>query len=504
MVGLDWIYFTFFTVAVGVLPILAFYYGQHHGRMIMKTKKIPTVEAKAVKEATQAENDAEKLKANDHVRKNGAEGRVENSRVITNSIPGTTLNGNERSLFAPVGLTKERQEDLSFYKAIIGKKATSKSLEALFKKKGFSQEANFIADLGKLRYDYAIQTRQILKLYFSEDSKKKLQNSRYDMICPRAVECAKLNGNLNSTIKKFSPKTVFDPVEQDTILMIGDSLFPNYKLEIEKFVLSMNYVIKHNTLEKLQRLLYAELWELDPELVASFHSKPVHATQYFKSGVLGYTMKKLKGIHSIKHHIFSIERMEEKTGQLGTFILKTQAEPIVLQDAHVLKSDKEPDQFIVKGKSYNNRKNVLQYTFIADGPSERDEWVHCLTRFRRCRENAQLNMAYIINFILAYVRAVENKDWQGVEIVAEEVARHVIESSGGQMRMAVPICMRAALFKAAGSEHWNDEAFKTCCSWFQLMVSTAIDDLRELARKELAGDVGSSPKTPKKNSCNVM
>mmetsp|Transcript_20755 Transcript_20755/g.33435 ORF Transcript_20755/g.33435 Transcript_20755/m.33435 type:complete len:224 (+) Transcript_20755:372-1043(+) len=174
-------------------------------------------------------------------------------------------------------LTKERNEDLQFYKAVLGKRATSKSLAGLLKKKGFYREADFITSLCKLRFDFAITTRQMLRTYFLSDSKLKLEDSRYDIICKKSIECDKLTGPMGLTMRKLAPKTIFDPVEKGTLMIVGDALFPNYREHIDKLSKSVKYILSKTSLEELRTKLYAELWELDPDLIASFHTHPAYA-----------------------------------------------------------------------------------------------------------------------------------------------------------------------------------------------------------------------------------
>eukprot|EP00465_Bigelowiella_longifila_P010953 CAMPEP_0185252966 /NCGR_PEP_ID=MMETSP1359-20130426/1898_1 /TAXON_ID=552665 /ORGANISM="Bigelowiella longifila, Strain CCMP242" /LENGTH=431 /DNA_ID=CAMNT_0027835261 /DNA_START=378 /DNA_END=1673 /DNA_ORIENTATION=+ len=409
-----------------------------------------------------------------------------------------------------VELTNERNEDLRFYKAVIGKRATSKFLAGLLKKKGFYREADFITSLCKLRFDFAITTRKMLRTYFSSDSKLKLEDSRYDIICKQSIECDKLTGPMGLTMKKLSPKTIFDPVEKETLMIVGDALFPNYREHIDKLSESVNYILSKTSLEKLRAKLYAELLELDPDLVASFHTHPAYAERYLMSGKLGYFKRDFKHSRTLKYHRFSIElKLDSKYGEedkaLAPFVLNTHTDQILLADAHVLKHNKHPDHFIVKGKAYSNHRHVHQYTLVANNAEERDKWVESLSRFRKSRENASMNTALVINFMLSFVRALENRDWNGMEEVAEKLAHHVKEDIGS-MRPAVPMCLRSSLYKAAGNEMWNDDAFKQCCSWFQLMTVAAVEDLKvyhehfDIKKEEEA----ASQTQKKKAGCMMM
>jgi len=266
------------------------------------------------------------------------------------------------------------------------------------------------------------KTRQMLRTYFLSDSKLKLEDSRYDIICKKSIECDKLTGPMGLTMRKLAPKTVFDPVEKGTLMIVGDALFPNYREHIDKLSKSVKYILSKTSLEELRTKLYAELWELDPDLIASFHTHPAYAQRYLMSGELGYFKRDFKHSSTLKYHQFSIElKLDSKHGEedkaFAPFVLNTHAEPILLADAHVLRHDKHDDQFIVKGKSYSNRRHVHQYTLVADNAEERDRWVESLSRFHKSRENAIRNTALVINFMLSYVRTLENRDWEAMEVL---------------------------------------------------------------------------------------
>mmetsp|Transcript_36797 Transcript_36797/g.59664 ORF Transcript_36797/g.59664 Transcript_36797/m.59664 type:complete len:187 (+) Transcript_36797:893-1453(+) len=144
--------------------------------------------------------------------------------------------------------------------------------------------------------------------------------------------------------------------------------------------------------------------------------------RYLMSGELEYFKRDFKHSSTLKYHQFSIElKLDSKHGEedkaFAPFVLNTHAEPILLADAHVLRHDKHDDQFIVKGKSYSNRRHVHQYTLVADNAEERDRWVESLSRFRKSRENAIRNTALVINFMLSYVRTLENRDWEAMEVL---------------------------------------------------------------------------------------
>jgi len=157
------------------------------------------------------------------------------------------------------------------------------------------------------------------------------------------------------------------------------------------------------------------------------------------SGELGYFKRDFKHSSTLKYHQFSTElKLDSKHGEedkaFAPFVLNTHAEPILLADAHVLRHDEHDDQFIVKGKSYSNRRHVHQYTLVADNAEERDRWVESLSRFRKSRENAIRNTALVINFMLSYVRTLENRDWEAMEEVAEKLAHHIKEDVGRLMK----------------------------------------------------------------------
>jgi len=77
--------------------------------------------------------------------------------------------------------------------------------------------------------------------------------------------------------------------------------------------------------------------------------------------------------------------------------------------------------------------------------------------------------------------------------------------SVGSMRAAVPMCLRASLYKTAGNENWNDEAFKQCCSWFQLMTVAAVEDLKVYHEHfDALKEDTVSQHTKKKSGCMIM
>mmetsp|Transcript_13547 Transcript_13547/g.33187 ORF Transcript_13547/g.33187 Transcript_13547/m.33187 type:complete len:486 (-) Transcript_13547:177-1634(-) len=416
----------------------------------------------------------------------------------------------ERSKPSPT-LSKERIEDLEFYKAMFGKRVSSSTLVQLLTAKGFHKEASFIGSLNRMRCDFASQTRQMLRRYFSDESKLRMDKS-YDGKLRSKSKDVGLNNSISLTLQSFFPPTIFDQVERETLFCIGDRLFPAYRENIRDMGEMVNTVLKEVPLERLRKLLYEKLWEVDPELVAAFHSHPPDAKRWLRSGNLGILLKtkikKKSSASQLRNHNFRIELMWKKSSDMskfgGKYVLVTNSEPIELMDAHVVKHAKNPDAFVVKGKSAVHPKHILELTLVADSETSRDHWVDCLQRFRKSHENASMNVALLLNFFLQFTKALQDLDFFNLERISEEIAVHLLEESG-KLRPTLPICMRATFFNARGNfkECWNDDAFKSCCSWMKLMVATTMDDLKQHYKYKEDESIVSPESFKRKSSCAI-
>jgi len=477
----------FLTIAMGVLPFVGFFLGQYTANKrfkiaedkkeaaIQPPKTISPVQDRPRGSSHSSEFDIEEEETTDAM-----------TSLSDKSLP--TFN-------------YDRKGDLDFYKTMLRKRIGTQVFEFIWMKNGLESEAEFLDRLEDCRADILLRVNELLQKYFHPDSKKRLTRKEYPFLSKKCLECQK--SFVKGKAIRTSAITIFEEAERDTYLLIGDTIFPNYRQNIQGFVKSVNSALRNISLEKLRKSLYDELWERDPELISSYHVQPPQPKQFSMKGRLRITQSRKKHPNSMRTADFSISLLPNKPKNphgIAKFVLMTPGEPIHLADAKVTRDRVNAETFHIKGQSAINPKHSISLTLMADSPSSCEQWVKCLTRFHRSKENASMNVAMVINYLLQFARCFETHNYTELEALADHCSDSVIEKGIMSFRVALPLSFRSVLFKAAGSENWDDIAFKTVTGWVGLLMKGNL----ELKLKERSSHSVESEKFKKRGSCAVM
>jgi len=448
-----------FTFLCAILPLFAFLLGQANARRIRRENS----------------NESHSTSSKDKLDSESSE--TQSSKLSS-----------KQSLNSPVlsELSVERQEDLEFYTCVIAKRAHTKVLMGTMIKHGFEIESEFIGNLSRLRLHISSQTHDMLERYFAEDSKRRIKIKEYPKLVEESKKC-KMQFKNHTPILNTS-LSIFNSVERDVLFLIGDTLFQGWRDNIKGFIKSINSALKKYTLDKLRKTIYDALWQVDPDLIASFHCTPPEPHRYYKKGSLAILSSKKKKASVLKHAEFSIAPIiYTRKGELRDSLLslkivlrgRKESEAIDLADAEVTLDPKNKELFTVKGKCvYSNHNHC--YTLMAESELSRSHWVKSLRRFKRSKENASMNLAVIINSFLQFSRALENKNWREMEFIGEHCAKMISYDFGfPDLRTSIPVCLRAALMKAVGTDSWDDQSFKVCLGWMSTIVKGTLEMLKE-------------------------
>mmetsp|Transcript_16789 Transcript_16789/g.33938 ORF Transcript_16789/g.33938 Transcript_16789/m.33938 type:complete len:545 (-) Transcript_16789:216-1850(-) len=534
---MEWVKLLLLSMLAGALPVFGYYLGQYNARQECEKEKLEIAKDRD-RDISDVDLSRYILKE-EAVKERASSYEEEEVELPLTSSPKSS--GTNSSLFREATKTqvvpKDRQQDLDFYKAILGKRVSTLAVSKVVKKTGLTLEVEFLGQLNKLRYDFAANTRLILKEFFSEDSKRRLQK-QCDILnrCDREYNFEK---PLGKTIKAFSPESIFDGVEQTTLLQIGDAVFPGYRENINGLKASVDAALRKVPIEQLRKRVYNELWDVDPDLVAAFHVHPPQPTKWVRRESLGILHKRGRE-HSMKSAIFSIELItvdqndvleayqqpakwvlithtgqgaasESKSESRGFFSRRRTAvkpgklriDPIELGEAVAVKDDINPSIFEIKGKSVLHPKKTVSLILVAKDEECCDKWIESLGRFKRSRENASTNVALCLNFMLNFANNLYTGNYDALDVACEKLALHILDNGIGEVRPVVPLAVRAALYKAAGEDNWDDVAFKTTTAWMKLMLEATIEDLREFERYAEGGAFNRHMTQKKKGACVI-
>jgi len=300
---------------------------------------------------------------------------------------------------------------------------------------------------------------------------------------------------IRDILHQFKPPTVFDPTEEEVLLSLGKAVFPNYREHIDGLQSSLAAVMRKSDIETLHTRLGEKVKELDSAIFAKMHCHPPNAHRWARNGYL-MVLKSSKR-STISTGNFSIELSspigkEQKEDKIPNFVLVSDLDgidPIELGDAYCEPDPHNDYTFEISGRSAKSRRRNVKLNLQAKSKDERDQWVISIHKFETCEANCKQNLALIINSIFSFSDALVSRDHERLERTAERIAHHLLVSGLGSLRAAVPICVRAVFYHAAGDLHWNDEAFRISVGWMRLLLEACIDDIKELMAIEGTTDV---------------
>eukprot|EP00466_Bigelowiella_natans_P002548 jgi/Bigna1/84089/fgenesh1_pg.122_\ len=431
-------------------------------------------------------------------------------------------------------LNPKRKRDLEFYKLILGNQCTwSKTIQRVMENKGFQAESRLLCKINEIRYACTVKTRAILREHFSDDDDEgglELKNMNLNSKFRSAKGLNTIMSEALSThesVRRKFPLPIYDAIETEILLHVGDALFPDYESVISELNDVIDYIENRFPANVLHGLLYEVLWETNPEVVATLYSLPRQPEKYLKHGTLTAVpishrrrrRRRKNNIHVSRscfsssdpsimewriqvlrdevaaksnasdinsdmyeggmHFIFIRAGMEEENSSLAQAIILEDAHVVPLEDDDELKGRLDDDYlshncFFIKGKSPTKKGKINEYVLAAEDEKDRNDWIHCLTKLQRKKENAVDHLEEIFMWFFKCIRIWQtDQDFERVRNLRKEMGEltlNVAEASNmGSFRHSLVAGMSKVLAYAAGNK-WCENSWKKHVFCVQLML----------------------------------